>query len=286
MSATLEPFYMWAGGKTRMLRHYEPVWPRHVPTAYVEPFFGGGAVYGWLHGKKAFGSAYINDINTEIVGLLVEVRDNPVKFTRDVKRLAKPYLALDSHDERKKWFYKLRESYWKNPTPARLYLLMRTAFNGIWQTCKASNGLFGTPAGLLNHRRVEQLLNSALIDAWSVALKSTVIECGSYTHITLPDEPALIYLDPPYRDSFTDYSTGFGDQEQRDLADWYRDRANEGHTVILANRCVDGDSFFEDLLGDIGDFHYFDVKYTAGRRKSTEEGFQAKSAREFIVISR
>lgn len=39
-------------------------------------------------------------------------------------------------------------------------------------------------------------------------------------------------------------------------------------------------------MGDIADFHYFDVIYTAGRRKATAAGYEAKKAREFLAISR
>ena len=46
----LKPFYMWAGGKTRLLKYYRPIINtimrkhNHI-TEYVEPFFGGGALY-------------------------------------------------------------------------------------------------------------------------------------------------------------------------------------------------------------------------------------------------
>lgn len=286
MAEALKPLFMWAGGKSRLIKHYEPVWPNLGTGSYVEPFFGGGAIFGWLHSRGDFKKAVINDINEELVGLLIEIKKNPEGFIKDVKRRSRAYLKIEGKEARKVWFYKARSSYWSDPTPGKLYLLMRTAFNGIWQTCEGSNGLFGTPAGLLNHSRVEQIIDERLVRAWSDALQGTRIECKSYEKIKLPKVRSLIYLDPPYRDSFTDYSTGFTDDDQRALCDWYREMVEIGHKVILANRCVEGDRFFEDILEDIGDFHYFDVKYTAGRRKSTEEGFEAKAAREFIVISR
>ncbi|MFM7088963.1 MAG: DNA adenine methylase [Candidatus Paceibacterota bacterium] len=286
MAEALRPLFMWAGGKSRLIKHYEPVWPVFAGGSYVEPFFGGGAIFGWLHGKGQADKSVINDINTELVGLLIEIRDRPEEFIKDVSSAARRYLKIEGKELRKEWFYRARKSYWSSPTPSKLYLLMRTAFNGIWQTCEGSNGLFGTPAGLLNHSRVEQIIDKDLVRAWSKALKGAKIVSKSYELVNIPKKPSLIYLDPPYRDSFTDYSTGFSDDDQRALAEWYRVMVDKGHKVILANRCVDGDRFFEDLLEDIGDFHYFDVTYTAGRRKSTADGFEAKPAREFIVISR
>ena len=220
------------------------------------------------------------------MGMLQEIRQDPSGFILRTERLARAYLPLN-HTERKKWFYAQREKYWDAPTPWRLYLLMRTGFNGIWQTCKASNGLFGTPAGLLNHSRMEQLVPRDLINEWSRALHTTRITSGDFASTPIPAHSrCLIFLDPPYRDSFTTYGAVFGDAEQTRVCGWLRQLHEAGHTVVLANRCVAGDSFFEDLIGDICDFHYIDVVYTAGRRKRTADGYSAKPARELLAITR
>jgi DNA adenine methylase len=164
---------------------------------------------------------------------------------------------------------------------------MRLGFNGIWQTCKDAHGLFGTPAGLLNQRTLSQILDTSLLSAWSRALADVTIHSGSYDGLVLPTTgKSLIYLDPPYRDSFTHYSTGFNDTDQIALCDWFIERAKEGHKVLLANRSAVGDSFFTNRLKKYADFTYIDVVYTAGRRKKTESGFEAKVAREFLAISR
>lgn len=85
--------------------------------------------------------------------------------------------------------------------------------------------------------------------------------------------------------SFTTYGTGFNDDDQEQLLKWAMERAQEGATVLLSNRCVTGETFFEERLPDAG-FHYFDVSYTAGRRKRVESGYEAKSAREFLAVLR
>lgn len=40
---TLKPLYMWAGGKNKLIKHYEPIFSQlpHYDN-YVEPFFGVG----------------------------------------------------------------------------------------------------------------------------------------------------------------------------------------------------------------------------------------------------
>lgn len=287
MTETLTPFYMWAGGKSRLMQRYQAVWPDIAQfDSYVEPFFGGGAVMCWVDSVRPDLVCVGNDVNEELVGLLGAVADDVEEFLRSVTRLVRVYLKVDGNANRKVWYYQQRKLYWKNPTPARLYVLMRLGFNGIWQTCADSKGLFGTPAGLLKHTTIEQVVDKPLIRAWAAKLAHVTMHAGSYEDTPIPSGTALIYLDPPYRDSFTTYGTVFNDTEQKRLAEWYREQVENGHTVILSNRCVEGDTFFEDLIGDIADLHYFDVTYTAGRRKKTEDGFEAKPARELLAISR
>lgn len=285
---SLRPLYMWAGGKTRLLKHYRQVWPPMDEfDAYVEPFFGGGAVFAWVHSIDPDLPAVLGDVNWELVGVLHAIKTAPQRFLADVKKLTDEYFSLPTEKQaRKAWYYTQRERYWEDPTPPRLFVLMRLSFNGIWQDCKESNGLFATPAGLLNHKHPDQVYREEMVLAWSQALARAELHACDYRDLPIPSGRVLIYLDPPYRDSFTTYGTGFDDDDQKQLAFWFRERIAEGATCLLSNRCVEGDTFFEDLLGDVATFHYFDVTYTAGRRKATSSGFQAKQAREFLAISK
>ena len=278
----MKPFYMWAGGKTKLLKHYAPIWPQGPAKTYVEPFFGGGAVFCWLHERGAFEQAVINDINPELVGVLRAVRDDLPGFLEGIDRDLRGYFELDDKLSRKAFYYALRRRYWSDPTPSRLFLLMRLGFNGIWQTCVESKGLFGTPAGLLNQTKLSQIYDATNLQRWSEALSRTEILSGSYELVDYTRESSLVYLDPPYRDSFTTYGTGFGDGDQEALIHWSLKQQELGATVLLANRVVEGDPFFESRLPSAR-FDYFDVTYTAGRRKRTTEGFEAKPAREFLA---
>lgn len=280
----MKPIYMWAGGKTKLLKHYAGILPDFSSyQLYVEPFFGGGAVWADIQGDYT-GRTVVNDINTELMGVLRAIRDDRTGFLSSLETMSSEYLAIEGKEARKELYYKLRKEYWTDPSADKLYFLMRLGFNGIWQTCKDSNGLFGTPAGLLNHKKSEQIFNAELINEWSDALQKSSIFSTGYEQLEFDPEGALIYLDPPYRDSFTSYGTGFNDEDQKKLITWAKKMVEGGATVLLANRHVEGDSFFEDLLPD-ADFHYFDVVYTAGRRKKNEDStYSAKPAREFLAI--
>lgn len=267
-----KPLFMWAGGKTKMLKHYADI-KRPNYNTYVEPFFGGGAMFLNEHPKTSI----INDINPEIMEIYSVVKSDPESFIRDCKVYVDRYFDAD---DRKLFYYNLRSDYWAKQTPSHLYILMKLGFNGIWQTCKASKGLFGTPAGLLNHTKPEQILDPANIKDWSQRLQGAKLHTGGYQELIIPDN-SFVYLDPPYRDSFTVYGGTFDDNHQRELVRWAKEQAQHS-TVWLANREVEGETFFEELLPD-SNFYYFDVTYTAGRRKKTDGGYEAKKAREFVI---
>lgn len=246
-------------------------------------------MFAHVHEHSPSTPSVLGDVNNELINLYTRVRDDLDSFIDETMGMTESYLKIpvEDKDGRKRFYYDLRQRYWDEDgsDSSLLYILMRLGFNGVWQTCKASHGLYGTPSGLLNHVRPQQVVDVDLIGEWSAALSSAEIVSGTYDRIRFNPDHAFIYLDPPYRGSFTSYGTVFGDKEQAELANWAMSRANEGATVALANRCVEGDDFFENLLPD-AEFHYFDVVYTAGRRKHVSNGFEAKPAREFLAVIR
>jgi len=58
-----------------------------------------------------------------------------------------------------------------------------------------------------------------------------------------------------------------------------------GHLVMCCNREA-GDSFYTDNQGQLG-IGYYDITYTAGRRKINDDGSQtAKQAKEILLYSK
>lgn len=282
----LKPMFMWAGGKTRLIGPYTPLMPdRARISAYVEPFFGGGALFCEVRERFPGLPASINDVNDEIMRLYQAVRDDAPALHAHMDRWAATYLPLPK-DKRKAFYYGQRAAYWTLPQgledSALLYFLLKTCFNGIWQSCKAANGKFGTPVGLANQTPERGIYDPALLDRWSEALQNVAISAGSYAQVDVPDG-AWVYCDPPYRDSFTSYNTTFGDAEQIALVEWCRRLATEKNCVVwLANRDAE-DGFFDRHAPDAV-HHRFPITYTAGRRKKTEDGFEAKPAVELLLV--
>lgn len=267
-----------------MLTHYAPHLPETLPPGgYVEPFAGGAALFAHLRRERGAFPAALGDVNSEIVRLYEEVRDAPDRLIEHLRAYAHAW-ADRSPDDRKRYYYAVREEYWGLPegpeTTAALYFLMRTGFNGIWQTCADSRGRYGTPVGLTD--KPARVLDEAAIRAWSGYLADTALSSLPYDRQPAP-ENAFVFCDPPYRDSFTRYGTDFDDAAQERLVDWCRRAARErGCVVWLANRDA-GDGFFERAAPDARRLR-FPVTYTAGRRKRTDEGFEAKPATELLMM--
>lgn len=275
--------FMWSGGKGKMLTHYAPHLPTMPAGGYVEPFAGGAALFSHLRKSRPVFKAHLGDVNGEIIRLYEEVRDNPERLIRNLRPYAQ---AWDKATEtgRKELYYEKRKLYWATDegpeATALLYGLMRTGFNGVWQTCQESRGRFGTPVGLTN--KSGHVLDETVIRTWSAYLADTTLSNAGFLDQNIP-ESSFVFCDPPYRDSFTTYGTVFGDAEQRALIAWCRDlHRNHDCTVWLANRDA-GDGFFERECPEARLLR-FPVIYTAGRRKRVDGGFEAKPATELLII--
>ncbi len=277
--------FTWAGGKSKLLPHYRPLLPQDVYARQLhEPFAGGAALFNALASESLI-DASLTDINDEIIGLYKLVRDNPEYLISQMHSLEAQWLARD-REARKSLYYDLRAAYWQMQegpeATALLYFLMKTGFNGIWQTCKASKGRYGTPVGLATQKT--SVFNPDVVKSWSVKLNGVYLQTCGYAQAPIADN-GFVFCDPPYRDSFTSYGTAFDDSEQLRLIAWCRHIHESKNAVVwLSNRDA-GDGFFEAHAQD-AELHRFPVTYTAGRRKKTEGGFEAKPATEILLIWR
>jgi DNA adenine methylase len=321
-----KPLFIWAGGKNKMLKKYAPLLPQTFDR-YIEPFFGGGAMFIWAYKKNPKAQFIINDYNKDIVSIYQAVKNDCTKFKKYVDELEAEYIPLEkgktnkelekkysirtqcpddptkSHlnkdwsviyeiePTRRHFYFKVRhenafafEGWTETKKAAVLYFLMKTGFNGIWQINKNTNNRFGTPFGLGNQK--DKIYNRKDLDWWNQALQNTTIissdfEPVVYDHVT---RDSFVFMDPPYRDSFTQYETDFNDDEQERVIKCLTHCEKIGAYGLLSNR-DSNDGFFEERWRP-DDIHYFDVTYTAGRRKKTEDGFKAKAAREVLLVTK
>lgn len=222
------PFIKWAGGKSRLMPEIAIRFPpRDEIGGYFEPFLGGAAVFFHLNHPRSF----LSDGNCDLVELYQVVQQN-------VEELIE---ALKIHKNERDYYYKIRS---QNPSEltrvtraARLIFLNKTCFNGLYRV--NSKGQFNVPFG--RHKN-PAICDADGLHAASMALQQAEISSGDFESVLGRVQPKdFIYFDPPYHplnrsSSFTSYTSGrFGEEEQRRLAETYRQLAARGCFVMLSN---------------------------------------------------
>ena len=178
------PLLKWAGGKTQLLGEILPKAPKTYGK-YIEPFFGGGAVFFALRPQNSV----IADSNPELMNVYRQVADH----VEDVIR----YLHVYSN--REEVFYSVRSQDWKALAPAeaaaRTVFLNHTCYNGLYRVNR--KGQFNVPFGKYKNPKI---CDETALYTVSRALKGTKIVCADYLQV-LKDyaEPGdFVFLDPPY----------------------------------------------------------------------------------------
>jgi DNA adenine methylase len=249
---------------------------------------GAGAMFVWAYKKNPAATFVLNDSNESIMRIYIAVRDDVESFVERLDYLSDLYLPLKK-PERKELYYALRhehaydhEKWTETDEAATLYFLMKTGFNGIWQINKNTNGRFGTPSGLLNQK--DKVYDHDNVMEWHVALQNCKLLTGDFGDVLAHvRRGSYVFLDPPYRGSFTQYGVDFDDEIQQRVVDFLNDSRELGAYILMSNRDV-GDGFFERRK-DSNHLVKFDITYTAGRRKKHDDGtFTAKKATEILMI--
>jgi DNA adenine methylase len=227
------PFVKWAGGKTQLL----PALDVHVPQfgRYFEPFLGGGAFFFSLASRLDF-TAHLSDANEELVNAYNSVKDNVEGLIALLEKHEKNY-----HKAPKEYYYRLRAARPDDHLEAasRFIALNKTCYNGLYRVNRS--GAFNVPMGKYRNPAIcdkEQLRNA------SAALKHSdarIIAGGYRRALSKAREGDFVYLDPPFQPlsataHFVDYTkNGFGERDQVELAQVYRDLDKKGCKVLLSN---------------------------------------------------
>jgi DNA adenine methylase len=179
-----KPVLKWAGGKQQMIEALLRAVPSHY-TRYIEPFFGGGALFFALRPKEAI----IADANPELINLYRVI-------AADVEALIELLGAMRNDEET---FYASRATDPEALSPleqaARTIYLNRTCFNGLYRV--NHKGEFNVPYG---RYKTITICDAPNLRAVSRALQGVEIVDGDYKDVLhrYAQPGDLIYLDPPY----------------------------------------------------------------------------------------
>ena len=238
------PFIKWVGGKGRILSQLRPMLPKGVGLMrHVEPFVGGGAMFFSRQPKRAL----LADVNQELINTYTCIRDDLDKVIRALGSLACKHDA-DS-------YYEVRERYNQSArlapaTRAAMFIYMnKTCFNGLHRVNR--KGEFNVPVGRYKNPTI---LNEGTLRSASHSLKKVSIRCQGFEALVQTARPGdFVYFDPPYEPvsttaNFTSYATnGFGQEEQTNLRDVYKELDRRGCKLMLSNSDV---PFIRELYKD------------------------------------
>ena len=223
----LKPIVKWAGGKTQLLSELIPRIPDYKGK-YIEPFFGGGALYFALCPENAI----IADSNPELINAYRMIAEH----VEDVIEL------LSSYENAEEFFYKMRDIDWESlseiEAAARFIYLNKTCFNGLYRVNKY--GHFNVPYG---RYKKPNICDASTLRAASEVLKGATIVCGDFIDVlreyAKPGD--FVFLDPPYipvseYGDFKRYTKEqFRENDHRKLAEEVRRLQALGCYVILTN---------------------------------------------------
>jgi DNA adenine methylase len=243
----MKPIIKYRGGKSKEV----PFLINHIPQfhgRYIEPFFGGGAMYFYLEPQNAI----INDINTRLIDFYRGVRDDYDVIRQELDNLESIYsqhrasfeeLKRQSPNERvedanEDLYYKIRDMY-NGLIPSQYhqatlyYFINKTAYSGMIRF--NAKGEYNVPYG-----RYKNFNTKILTEAHHHLLLNTDIHNEDYRGIfDMANEDDFIFLDPPYDCIFSDYGNeeyrdGFGENSHRQLAQDFKNLGCRALMVIGA----------------------------------------------------
>lgn len=241
----MNPMLKYRGGKSKEIPHFIS----HMPLSYdryIEPFFGGGALYFYLEPDRAI----INDINAKLFSFYQEMKELYPQARIQLDEIQKIYESNQrtyeaikkTHPEERmenkneKFYYWMRDMF--NHKVEQKYLgavvyffINKTAYSGMIRY--NANGEFNVPFG-----RYKNLNTKLITEQHYELLKRTEIYNKDYSEIfQMAREDDFMFLDPPYDCIFSDYGNeaykdGFGEDEHRRLANDFRNLPCKALLVI------------------------------------------------------
>ena len=182
----LRPLFCRLGGKQRLVKTIINKMPPH--EIYIEPFFGGGAVY-WK--KEPVKKEIINDLDSDIMKWLKYIKKHNIddsKLPKDLSTIKK--LSL---------FYSKKPA---NKEQALTKDLIKHCNSFSGRDVRHENDIYN------NSNPYNKLKN---IDKYKERLKNTIILNEDYIKVIkkYDNKKSLFFLDPPYENSVLYTDTGY-----------------------------------------------------------------------------
>ncbi len=227
------PVLKWVGGKRQLIETFSPLLPKRI-TSYCEPFVGGGALLFHLQPN----TAYVNDINKDLIGVYSVIKQNVDGLIEELKKHkneADYFYSVRNWDRDKEKYQSLSDV----EKAARILYLNKTCYNGLYRVNNA--GEFNSPYG---YYRNPNIVNAPVLRAVSAYFTAADIHFSSIDYsevLSSIKKGTFVYIDPPYDPvsetaSFTGYAKGgFSKNEQIRLRQCCDELNRRGIKFMLSN---------------------------------------------------
>lgn len=231
----MNPVLKYRGGKSREI----PRFLQYIPDdfdRYIEPFFGGGAVYFYLEPDNAI----LNDVNERLMTFYTQLKEQYPLMREQLDEIQRTYehnqaefkrLKAITPDDRvenanEELYYRMRNLF-NHPGGDEFldgviyFFINKTAYSGMIRY--NNNGEYNVPFG-----RYPNLNTRLVTSQHSDLLQSAELLNVDYSAVfNMAQEGDFIFLDPPYDCVFNDYGNidmmnGFDEAEHRRLAADFR----------------------------------------------------------------
>jgi len=149
----MKPIVKWSGGKKDEIKRFDDLIPTDIST-YVEPFFGGGAVFFHLEPERAV----VSDVHEELIDFYRAMKDGKGDAI---------HTFLNENPNTDEAYYKVRDQF-KVETPLdnakRFFYLRKTCFRGMLRYNKS--GKFNIPYGRYKTFNYEELKDEKYKDVF------------------------------------------------------------------------------------------------------------------------
>jgi len=273
----MKPIYKWTGGKRKDIVFIKEYFPDYVKNeqeyTYIEPFFGGGAVYWYLNNDDNI----INDIDEELINFLITLKNSSDalssefnQYTDKIKEITErekngEISIAEAKTERGIFYYELRNKDRNNglkkltefERAVRFYIVNQFSFSGLRRF--NSKGEFNVSYG--NYKS----FNKQYTDKHINLLNNTEIHHGDYQDIIKKKKyNTFVFLDPPYTGVFKSYSGDeFNSEMHLKLAEVFK--TSNCDIMMVINK----DEFTSELYKDYI-IHEYDFKYSKNVKNRQE----------------
>lgn len=240
-----KPVIKWAGGKTKLLPYIIENLPSKEFKNYFEPFVGGASVIIEILSKdktyKCNREYTISDINESLINLYNVIKHNLNDLILELNN-EKYTNTLNNYNTNRNRFNEIKFDNNNLIEKAALFVFLnKCGYNGMYR--ENQSGKYNIPFGKMKNPKI---CDNIVLNNFSTIMKDVNIECCEYQDILeLTQKDDLVYLDPPYHNTFTDYTSNkFGEEEQHELKLFVDKLTERGVNVMMSNSATD---FIKDL---------------------------------------